>query len=412
MRFTFVHAADLHLDSPLGWAGRVDARLRPLFENATFKAFERIVDICLARKASFLLLAGDLFDQRDRSVQARLFLRDQLARLATADIRTFVVHGNHDPLSGERGTLRLPLNVKVFGPEWEEVSVHLEGRLACRIQGISYPIERVEENLALRFGRRGPEFTVGLLHANVGGNAAHANYAAARWEDLSAADLSYWALGHVHTRAEHRLGSGGWAVYPGNPQGRHAWEPGPRGCVVVQVEDGHCALEFVPVDSVRWHQIRLDLSPCDTLENLEAAALAGVDARCGSGLDAHAVRLVLEGRSALHTDLARQEDREALEALLRETLRRRPCPVVLEALQVETQPALDFEALRAEGGLCTTLFAQAESLESEQLLREGGLRSLEDSLRRTGVPALSSQAPALLAAAAHRAAELLSEEGR
>src|SRR5262249_12818767 len=159
------------------------------------------------------------------------------------------------------------------------------------------PVERVEENLSLRFSRKGPEFTVGLLHANVGGNGAHASYAPASWDDLARAELDYWALGHVHAFAERRLANGGTAVYSGNRQGRHARETGPKGCVVVDVEEGRLRHEFVPVDSVRWHEVRVDASGRTDLTALEHEVQETVGHACREDRAAHAVRVVLEGRT-------------------------------------------------------------------------------------------------------------------
>src|SRR5260370_8789802 len=93
MSFKFVHAADLHLDSPL--CTRAAGALQPIFDDATFTTLRRIVDLCLAEKAAFLLLAGDLFEYRDRSIRARLELRRQLARLDGAGIGPFILPGTH-----------------------------------------------------------------------------------------------------------------------------------------------------------------------------------------------------------------------------------------------------------------------------------------------------------------------------
>ena len=83
MRFRFVHAADLHLDSPFKGIC-AESALLATFQEATFRAFSRIVDLCLREHVAFLLLAGDLFDVKDRSVRARLALRRELERLHAA----------------------------------------------------------------------------------------------------------------------------------------------------------------------------------------------------------------------------------------------------------------------------------------------------------------------------------------
>jgi exonuclease SbcD len=42
-------------------------------------------------------------------------------------------------------------------------------------------------------------------------------------------------------------------VFSGNPQGRHARETGPKGCMLVSVEDGtRIDVKFKPTDVVRW----------------------------------------------------------------------------------------------------------------------------------------------------------------
>ena len=191
--FTFIHAADLHLDSPFRGLSAHGA-LKDKLHEATFAALSRIVDLAISEKASFVVLAGDLFDERDRSVRARLRLRDALVRLHEAGIQSFIVHGNHDPLSGDTRALKLPSSVKVFSEKWEEASVLRDGEVLCRVQGVSYPREKVTEDLSRHFGRKGPEFTVGLLHCNVGGDLTHANYAPCTVEDLGNRDLDYWAL--------------------------------------------------------------------------------------------------------------------------------------------------------------------------------------------------------------------------
>ncbi|ATB43385.1 DNA double-strand break repair protein Mre11 [Cystobacter fuscus] len=415
MHFKFVHAADLHLDTPFRGVP-VDSGLLGAFQQATFRAFSRIVDLCLRERVAFLLLAGDLFDMKDRSVRARLALRRELERLHVAGIQTFIVHGNHDPLSGDTGALGLPESVKVFGAGWEEAEVRREGRLVCRVQGISYPDAEVRENLSARFGRTAPDFTVGLLHANLGGVEGHANYAPCTLEDLAARGLDYWALGHVHTRAEYPLPGGAVAVYPGNPQGRHVNETGERGCVLVEVEDGRTRRRFVPVDTVRWHRLEVPLTGLASLDALVAALLERVDADCSAELEGHAVRLTLTDRGPLHRELVRPDALAQLEAEVREQLARRHPPVLLESLRDASRPALDLAAVRLAGGFSGTLLAEAEALTADPealaalWAEEEELRALSQRLRRLGVDALEPLRPEWVAEAGTRVVEELHEE--
>lgn len=413
MDLRFVHAADLHLDSP--FRGLVaDPRVRPLVDQATFRAFRRVADLCLAEKADFLVLSGDLFDTRDRSVRARLALAKELGRLDAAGIQTFAVHGNHDPLGTLSPGAGLPASVKVFGPEWEEVLVRRGGQILARVQGVSYPQEKVTENLAARFHRVGGEFTVGVLHANLGGEEGHANYAPCTLADLDRGHLDYWALGHVHTRAVHRLEGGGLAVYPGNSQGRHVNEDGERGCAVVTVRDGKPEVRWVGVEVVRWHRIEIDVSAVDTVEALfeevgEKLLLAGQV----EGPEGHAVRLRLTGRGPVHAELVKPGALEQLEEAWREELAGRAPPWILESVEDATAPALDLTALREEGGLLGAVLEGAVAARNpgvlEGLWAEDDLRKLESALRRAGVPSPREEGAALVEEAAALVAERLWE---
>ena len=198
----FVHAADLHLDSPFGGI-RTEAppHVADRLYRATFDSYENIVSLCLRERVDALLVAGDIYDGADRSLRAQLRFNEGLKRLDTAGIRTFVCHGNHDPLDGWEARLDLPPGCVRFGPEVSSAPVFPLEPERAMVHGISYPQRVVTENLSQHF--RPPYssgFNAGLLHANVGGNAAHDNYSPCTVDDLSETGIDYWALGHVHTR--------------------------------------------------------------------------------------------------------------------------------------------------------------------------------------------------------------------
>jgi DNA repair exonuclease SbcCD nuclease subunit len=415
MTFRFVHAADLHLDSP--FRGLTPHReLQPLFQGATLKALTRIVNLCLREKVAFLVLAGDLYDTKDHSVRARLALQAELSRLDEAGIRTFIVHGNHDPLTADGGALSFPKGVKVFGSSWEEATVPApDGGVLCRVQGLSYPRAEVREDLSRHFSRQGPEFTVGLLHANVGAAAGHEAYAPCSVDDLAARGLDYWALGHVHTRSELPLPSGALAVYPGNPQGRHVGEDGERGCVLVQVDGRRASTQFFPVEVVRWHKVAVDLTELSTLDALLSAADEAVAAVCGEDHEAHAVRLTLEGRGPLHAQLGKPGARAQLEDALAQRFSASQPPVLLESVKDVSLPGLDLERLASGGGLAgAVLEAAADAADEtlhERLYQEDELVKLEAALRRAGLPSTLGRAAELVKTAAVRAVELLVDDG-
>jgi len=110
----FIHAADLHLDSPFRGLANVSSKLRDTLQSATLGALESIVDHTIQSKSDFLVIAGDLYDSRDRSLRALVAFRRQMERLAERDISVYIVHGNHDPLNGWGSEFQLPPNVTTF----------------------------------------------------------------------------------------------------------------------------------------------------------------------------------------------------------------------------------------------------------------------------------------------------------
>ena len=110
-RVTFIHAADLHLDAPFVGLTAASERIGRALAEATYDAFRRVIDTALEREVDFVLVAGDAYNARDKSLRAQLRFREQMKRLAEEGIEVFVVHGNHDPASGWSAGLALPDNV-------------------------------------------------------------------------------------------------------------------------------------------------------------------------------------------------------------------------------------------------------------------------------------------------------------
>ncbi|MCH7606795.1 MAG: DNA repair exonuclease, partial [Chloroflexi bacterium] len=252
-RLRFVHAADLHLDSPFSGLRSLAPEIAETLYQATFETYNKIIELCIEEQVDALLVAGDIFDSADRSLRAQLKFVEGLRRLEKAGIRSFICHGNHDPLDGWEAQLTFPEGCHRFGPDVERVPVFKDEPDRAAVYGISYPHREVRQNLVPQFAAIEPvAFSIGLLHANVDNNAGHDAYAPCTLKDLEDTGIDYWALGHVHTRQVLRQ-AGPTVVYPGNPQGRHPNEPAARGAYIVEVDDaGQVSLEFRAVDVVRW----------------------------------------------------------------------------------------------------------------------------------------------------------------
>lgn len=321
---TFIHCADLHLGSPgngLALSERsrernAAERLAERLRNAPSEALANLVTLALERRVDFVLFAGDVFDSEDRTLASQLDFREQVRRLAAGGIASYLVHGNHDPLSGWEARLDLPPSVHRFGPKVTSLPILREGRVVARVYGFSYPRRDVTRNVVEEFRAAAQEpesagegvFRIGLLHANVGGRAGHENYAPCSLDDLCAAGMDYWALGHVHEREILREREP-FVAYPGTFQSRRRGETGPRGCFAVTLTPGsrHVRCEFIPVDAVRRYRHTLNLSSVETEERL-LGALSELKESVRADAEGRMALLQVrfEGRTALHGALLRK----------------------------------------------------------------------------------------------------------
>jgi exonuclease SbcD len=319
--FKFLHAADLHLDSPLLGLASKSADYAARVDRASRDAFEGLIALAIAEECSFIVLAGDVFDGDLRNFEAGLFFIDQMRRLDEAGIRAFIILGNHDAENRFASKLSLSPNVHVFDSKRAE-SIALES-LATTVHGRSFPQRDVTENIARDYPAAvGGHFNIGVLHtACQGSESYHAPYAPCTVEQLANHGYDYWALGHVHGRAV--LHEQPHIVYPGNLQGRSPREAGPKGASIVTVSEGRVTdLSHHDLDVVRWANLEIDVAASPSRAGLLDGIRSALDQCCNEAGDrALAVRLRLVGETTLHDRLlvepqALREDVEALVATL------------------------------------------------------------------------------------------------
>lgn len=396
-----MHAADLHLDSPLRGLVPYDGAPIAAVREATRRACERLVAFCIESNAKVLLIAGDLYDGDWRDFSTGLFFAKEMSRLREAGIRVVIVRGNHDAASQITRALRLPENVKELSSRKAETVLFDD--LGVAIHGRSFSERAVTDDLSRDYPRAvDGALNIGLLHTCAEGRAGHEPYAPCTAESLRTHGYDYWALGHVHQREV--LSRDPWIVFPGNLQGRHVRETGAKGATAIDVSGGRIeAVEHVALDVVRWAECAVDVSASASVSDVLDAARAelGAELERAEGR-VLAARLVVRGpESAIARVAAARESVTAeLQAIANDLQ-----AVYFEKLRVEAT-ASAAKRVAASGEWVDALGALADATDEEIIaLADEALGDL-----RAKLPAeLTSGADALRLDAAETLRALLRE---
>lgn len=389
----FLHAADIHLDSPLRGLDRYEGAPADEIRGATRKALGNLVSLAIEEDIDFVILAGDLFDGDWPDFNTGLFFVQQMARLGQRNIPVYVVRGNHDAESKITRKLPWPHNVHFFSSRKPE-SIALDD-LDVVIHGQSFATQKIIDDLALGYPSAVPgKINIGVLHTSLDGREGHATYAPTSLNVLKSRGYDYWALGHVHKREV--VNTTPLIVFPGNIQGRHIKETGSKGCELVTLAGGMLTTEHRPLDVLRWHSIEVDVTGAAELDDvLEQTRKALADTATIAEDKLSAVRVSILGRTGAHKIIATQLDtfREQVRALAIEVGQD---SVWVEKVKVTTVEPVDLAALKERNGPLGELVHQLE------ILAAGDQQALEDlaaelqSLRQKLPAELTQSAEGLL----------------
>ena len=319
----FLHAADVHLDSPCSSRSET---VRTQLRDASRLAFRRLVDLALGERVDAVLIAGDLFDDERLSFQTERFLLEQLHRLDTESIPVVYATGNHDPGRAGLRSLELPWpgNVTV-ARDRTVVRVVIEGgghdsgaREPCgMVTAVGHETAAEKGDLSMVFPTpEGRLAEIAVLHTQVvdsPGSAAHQRYAPSQLDGLRRSGHDYWALGHVHKRSALCEHPG--IHYPGSLQGRTHGERGAKGCLLVDVRPGKPPhVKFKKLAPIQWEAVEIrDPSEAMTLDALIETIAEGWDRVTGGEAETDWIgRIRISGATPLWRELSGDDDQEHL----------------------------------------------------------------------------------------------------
>lgn len=358
-----VHAADLHIDSPLLGLERYEGAPVEQIRRATRRATENLVELCIDERAELLVLAGDLYDDDWRDYSTGLFFAAQMARLKEAGVPVVWIRGNHDAASKITRHLRLSDNVRELSTKRAETVVYED--IGVAVHGMGYPSPIVDG--ALVEGYPAPLsglFNIGLLHTAVDGRPGHARYAPCSVSQLVNKGYEYWALGHVHTREV--LHKDPWVVFPGNLQGRHMRETGSKGATLIHTEGLKVvSVEHRVLDVVRFIKCPVDVSAARDLDQV-LSAVETAFSQTAQAVDDRllAVRVELTGTAPCHAAIVTEHD-QLLAEVRRLGLEVGALGAWVERLFVRTSAAYDRAALALREDALGALLAAFQALRDD-----------------------------------------------
>lgn len=302
----FIHAADLHLDTPFVSISNFSNSLQEDLKKSTYTAADKVFATAITEQVDFVILAGDTYDNTERTLSAQIYLQEQFERLRKNGIRVYLVYGNHDYYRNDFSVINMPDNVTVFGGEITTSEVTASDGQRVGITGFSYYQNHISDDMVASYPTRGNyDYQIGILHAGIGDG----NYASFTVNELLTKGYDYWALGHIHKREV--LHQNPMIIYSGDTQGRNQNELGTKGFYLVDVANGTTNTKFVPSSVYVWESAQIDANESDTINGL-FDKITSTLSRYNNVEAKHLVTLTINGSQNLDENVIRSIGRNEL----------------------------------------------------------------------------------------------------
>ena len=365
MFFSFIHISDIHLGRPFSDLTKYsfDEKVKSVYNNAVEKAFNNFIDFALVKNIDFVLISGDTFDNNEQDFRSKLILKEGLKKLAAADIKVYIVCGNHDPVSAyNKNTFNFDdnSNIKIIG-----VNTHQYGKFIVTdknsnpqaiIHAYSFNDNHLNENPINYFespqGEEKSLFNIGLLHCDLDGDKT-SPYAPCSTNDLKSLNYDYWALGHIHipTYDEKTI------QYAGTIQSRNTKETGPHGIKYIKVENNSIIKNsFIPIDIIRFESINIDLSQAYDItfayNIIQEFILDFINKNSNANCELFLLKLNLNGNICFYSDINEDFYNTIAERIKNDFNNR----VYISEISNETRPKINEQIIKEDDGISGEIY--------------------------------------------------------
>lgn len=288
-----IHCADLHLDSKMtANLSKEQARER---KGEILRTFGKMVEYAKKNDVAAILIAGDLFDTRNVTINVRNAVRDIICKNSGIDF--LYLRGNHDTDSFLAKLDEVPENLCLFGDKWTTYTYD-----NIVITGIELDTENsltAYNSLVLDHDK----FNIVTMHGQLTGYKSKDKAEVISLDDLKNKNIDYLALGHVHTFQMDRLDNRGMYCYPGCLEGRGFDECGPKGFIVLDIDrqTRTATSEFVSVSARTLYTLPVDVTG---IQSTQDAANRMEEAIAATGYSSTSlVKFILEGEVDVECEL-------------------------------------------------------------------------------------------------------------
>ncbi len=247
-----IHCADLHLDSKM--ESNLDPQKAKLRRTELLDTYDRMVAYAVAQQVSVIMIAGDLFDKPHIRKTAKTRVLEQIYEHPEIDF--LYIRGNHDQSDflSEMDEDEIPENLKLFpGDQWTSYEYP-----EAVITGLELNSQN-SKTLAMNLVLDQMKCNIVMLHGQESLYDGKDKTEIINLSELKNKNIDYLALGHIHGYKKERLDERGEYCYCGCLEGRGFDECGPKGFVLLTVEEHHVDSVFVPFSSRNFHQIEVEI---------------------------------------------------------------------------------------------------------------------------------------------------------